>query len=195
MNLSNFSFEIPKSLIAFYPSWVRSQCRLMIINGYTGQITHKFFFDIINEINSSDLVIFNNTEVIPARLSGFKESGGKVEVLLEKVLNNNNILAYLKSSNPVKINSNLFFGKYNEIKGSIISYRKPFYEIKFNNSEISSIHIFNKIGHIPLPPYIKRKNIKLDQHLYQTIYKKNLGSIAAPTAGLHFDLPLLRALF
>ncbi|QCI16966.1 tRNA preQ1(34) S-adenosylmethionine ribosyltransferase-isomerase QueA [Buchnera aphidicola (Aphis helianthi)] len=195
MNLSNFSFEIPKSLIAFYPSWIRSQCRLMMINGYTGKISHGFFYNIINEINSDDLIIFNNTEVIPARLHGIKESGGKIEILLEKILNNNNILAYIKSSNPVKINSHLFFGKYNEIRGSIISYRNPFYEIKFNNQKVSSIYIFNKIGHIPLPPYIKRKNMKLDVNLYQTIYKKNLGSIAAPTAGLHFDLPLLESLY
>lgn len=195
MNLSHFSFEIPKSLIAFYPSWIRSQCRLMIINGYTGQITHTFFFNIINEINSGDLVIFNNTEVIPARLFGFKESGGKVEVLLEKVLNNNNIVAYLKSSNPVKINSSLFFGENNEIQGSVIGYRNPFYEIKFHNLDGSSVHIFQKIGDIPLPPYIKRKNIKLDKTLYQTIYKKHLGSIAAPTAGLHFDFPLLQGLY
>ncbi|QIQ41182.1 MAG: tRNA preQ1(34) S-adenosylmethionine ribosyltransferase-isomerase QueA [Buchnera aphidicola (Aphis urticata)] len=195
MNLSNFSFEIPKSLIAFYPSLIRSQCRLMIIDGCTGKINHKYFLNIINEINSGDLIIFNNTEVIPARLYGYKESGGKVEVLLEKILNNNNILAYLKSSNPVKINSNLFFGIYNEVKGSVISYNKPFYEIKFDNNQISSLYIFNKYGHIPLPPYIKRKNLRLDKTLYQTVYKKNLGSIAAPTAGLHFDIPLLQELF
>ncbi|WP_348769500.1 tRNA preQ1(34) S-adenosylmethionine ribosyltransferase-isomerase QueA [Buchnera aphidicola] len=194
MNLSNFSFEIPKSLIAFYPSWVRSQSRLMIINGYTGKITHKFFFNIVNEIDSGDLLILNNTEVIPARLFGLKESGGKVEILLEKILNNNNILAYLKSSNPVKINSKLFFGKDNEIKGSVINYSNPFYEIKFDNNQIASLHIFNKIGHIPLPPYIKRNNIQLDDNLYQTVYKKNIGSIAAPTAGLHFDFPLLTSL-
>ncbi|QCI18693.1 tRNA preQ1(34) S-adenosylmethionine ribosyltransferase-isomerase QueA [Buchnera aphidicola] len=194
MKLSNFSFEVPKSLIAFYPSCIRSQCRLLVINGHTGKIDHKFFFNIINEINSGDLVVFNNTEVLPARLFGFKESGGKVEVLLEKVLNNNNILAYIKSSNPVKVNSNIFFGKSNEFKGCIINYKDPFYEIKFNN-KISSIYIFNKIGHIPLPPYIKRSNVKLDSNLYQTVYKKHLGSIAAPTAGLHFDLPLLQKLF
>ncbi|QFQ31978.1 tRNA preQ1(34) S-adenosylmethionine ribosyltransferase-isomerase QueA [Buchnera aphidicola] len=194
MNLSNFSLDIPKSLIAFYPSPIRSQCRLMIVNGNTGEITHKFFFNLINEINTGDLVVFNNTEVIPARLYGFKESGGKIEVLLEKILSNNNILAYLKSSNLVNINSKLFFGTYNDIEGYVISYKKPFYEIKFDNNQISSFDIFHKYGHIPLPPYIKRKNLKLDENLYQTIYKKNLGSIAAPTAGLHFDAILLEAL-
>ncbi|ALD15095.1 S-adenosylmethionine:tRNA ribosyltransferase-isomerase [Buchnera aphidicola (Aphis glycines)] len=195
MNISNFSLDIPKSLIAFYPSSIRSQCRLMIVNGNTGEIAHTFFLNVINEINSGDLVIFNNTEVIPARLYGFKETGGKVELLLETILSNNNILAYLKSSNVVNINSKLFFGTYNDIEGYVISYKKPFYEIKFNNNRISSLDVFYKYGHIPLPPYIKRKNLKLDENLYQTIYKKNLGSVAAPTAGLHFDAVLLEELF
>ncbi|CAL4319661.1 S-adenosylmethionine:tRNA ribosyltransferase-isomerase [Buchnera aphidicola (Protaphis terricola)] len=194
MHISNFYLEIPKSLIAFYPSLIRSRCRLLIVNGDTGKMTHTFFFNIINEINSGDLIIFNDTEVIPARLFGLKESGGKVEILLEKILKNNHLLVYIKSSNPVKINSSIFFGKNNNIKASIINYQKPFYEIKFDNYKSSIINIFNQFGSIPLPPYIKRHSIKIDEKLYQTIYKRNLGSIAAPTAGLHFDIPLLQKL-
>ena len=194
MHLSNFYFKIPKSLIAFYPCFIRSQSRLLIINGHTGKIDHKFFFNILNEINSGDLIIFNDTKVIPARLFGYKKSGGRVEVLLERILNKNSILASIKSSNKIKINSYLFFGKKNKIKSFIIGYKNPFYTIKFLHNKKSVIDIFNNIGYIPLPPYIKRFNKKIDSSLYQTVYKKNLGSVAAPTAGLHFDLPLLEAL-
>jgi S-adenosylmethionine:tRNA ribosyltransferase-isomerase len=139
-----------------------------MINGHTGKISHKFFFNILNEINSGDLIVFNDTKVISARLFGYKKSGGKVEVLLERILNKNSILASVKSSNEIKID--------------------------FYNNKSSIIDIFNNIGCIPLPPYIKRFNEKIDLSLYQTVYKKNLGSVAAPTAGLHFDLPLLEAL-
>ncbi|AYN24910.1 tRNA preQ1(34) S-adenosylmethionine ribosyltransferase-isomerase QueA [Buchnera aphidicola] len=194
MHLSNFSFKIPKSLIAFYPFFVRSQSRLLVINGHTGKISHKFFFNILNEINSGDLIIFNDTKVIPARLFGYKQSGGKVEVLLERILNKNSILASIKCSNKIKINSHLFFGKKNKIQSFVSSYKKPFYKIEFYDDNSSIIDIFNNIGHIPLPPYIKRFNEKIDVNSYQTVYKKNLGSVAAPTAGLHFDLPLLDSL-
>jgi len=163
------------------------------MNGESGKIKHKFFFDIINEINPGDLLIFNDTQVIPARLFGYKESGGKVEVLLEKIIDNNTITASIKSSNSIKINSYLFFKK-NKIKSCVIDYKKPFYKIKFYHCESSIIDIFNDIGFIPLPPYIKRLNEEIDSNLYQTVYKKKLGSIAAPTAGLHFDFPLLSAL-
>ncbi|WP_295164754.1 tRNA preQ1(34) S-adenosylmethionine ribosyltransferase-isomerase QueA [uncultured Buchnera sp.] len=194
MDLSNFSFKIPQSLIAVYPCFIRSKCRLLVINGHTGKISHKFFFNILNEINSGDLMVFNDTEVISARLFGYKKSGGKVEVLLERILNKNSILASIKSSNKIKINSHLFFGKKNEIKSFVTGYNRPFYKIDFYNNTSSIIDIFNNIGYMPLPPYIKRFNERIDLSLYQTVYKKNLGSVAAPTAGLHFDLPLLEEL-
>lgn len=194
MHLSKFSLNIPKSLIAFYPCLIRSSCRLLVVNGNTGNIHHKFFFNILNEIHPGDLIIFNDTKVIPARLFGYKESGGKIEVLLEKVLNKKDILVRIKSSNLVKINSNIFFGKNKKIRANILSYQKPFYKISFLNSLNSAIEIIKCIGCTPLPPYIKRLNNNLDVDLYQTIYKKNLGSVAAPTAGLHFDFPLLEAI-
>lgn len=194
MRLSNFFFKIPKSLIAFYPSLIRSQCRLLTIDGHTGKINHKFFFNILSEINSGDLIIFNDTKVIPARLFGCKKNGGKVEVLLERISDDNSILACIKSSNKIKINTHLFFGKKNKIKSIIIDYKKPFYRIKFYDVKNSIIDIFNNIGYMPLPPYIKRSNKKMDLNLYQTVYMKKLGSVAAPTAGLHFDLNLLEEL-
>ncbi|CAL4319800.1 tRNA preQ1(34) S-adenosylmethionine ribosyltransferase-isomerase QueA [Buchnera aphidicola] len=191
MHLSHFSFEIPQSLIAFYPCLVRRECRLLMINGETGKIKHKFFFNLINEINPGDLIIFNDTKVISARLFGYKSSGGKIEVLLERILDKNSILARIKSSNQIKINSFLFFGKKNEIKSFVVDYQSPFYKIKFINIKYSIMKIFTNLGIIPLPPYIKRLNKKIDLNLYQTVYNKEFGSIAAPTAGLHFDWQLL----
>lgn len=194
MHLSHFSFKIPESLIAFYPSLIRRECRLLTMNGQTGKIKHKFFFDIINEINSGDLIIFNDTKVISARLFGCKSSGGKIEILLERILSTNTILARIKSSNHIKRNSLLFFGKNNEIESFVVNYQSPFYKIKFINIKNSIINIFKNLGVIPLPPYIKRINEEIDYNLYQTVYRKEFGSIAAPTAGLHFDHQLLSEL-
>ncbi|QCI20284.1 tRNA preQ1(34) S-adenosylmethionine ribosyltransferase-isomerase QueA [Buchnera aphidicola (Brachycaudus cardui)] len=194
MQLSDFSFVLPKSLISFYPCFVRSKCRLMIIDGQNGKISHKRFFNIIDEIDSNDLIILNDTEVIPARFFGYKKSGGKIECLVEKIIDFNRILVRIKNSKNIYIGSDIFFGEHNEIKSSIINYRNSFFEIFFHSKYYSSIDIIYKIGHIPLPPYIKRFESTLDIDLYQTVYKNKIGSIAAPTAGLHFDLPLLERL-
>ncbi|AHG60238.1 tRNA preQ1(34) S-adenosylmethionine ribosyltransferase-isomerase QueA [Buchnera aphidicola] len=194
MKISNFSFILPKSLISFYPSIIRSQCRLMVINGTSGKIFHKYFFDIVNEINSNDLIVLNNSQVIPARCFGYKETGGKVEILVERILDFNTILVKIKNSKTIHIGTNIFFGKNNKIRSSVISYKNPFFKILFHNNIYSATEIINNIGQIPLPPYIKRLDSKLDLDLYQTVYKKRIGSIAAPTAGLHFDFPLLDCL-
>lgn len=191
MQLSDFSFDLPKSLISFYPCLIRSKCRLMIVNGNTGIVSHKYFFDVINEINPGDLLILNDTQVIPARCFGYKASGGKVEILVERILDSNKILARIKNSKNITIGTNIFFGCQNRIKSSVIGYKNSFFKIFFHNKIYSATDIINYIGEMPLPPYIKRFANKLDKDLYQTVYKKKTGSVAAPTAGLHFDFPLL----
>ncbi|CAL4326194.1 tRNA preQ1(34) S-adenosylmethionine ribosyltransferase-isomerase QueA [Buchnera aphidicola] len=195
MQLSDFSFVLPKSLISFYPCFVRSQCRLMMINGQNGKISHKRFSDIIDKIDSNDLIILNDTEVIPARFFGYNKNGRQIEFLVERIIDFNRILVKIKNSKNINIGSEIFFGKNHEIKSSIVNYRDTFFEILFHSNITSSIEIIYKIGHIPLPPYIKRFASELDSELYQTVYKKKIGSIAAPTAGLHFDLPLLDCLY
>ncbi|QCI20871.1 tRNA preQ1(34) S-adenosylmethionine ribosyltransferase-isomerase QueA [Buchnera aphidicola (Hyperomyzus lactucae)] len=195
MQLSDFSFNLPKSLISFYPCLIRSKCRLMVVNGNTGIMSHKYFFNIIDEINSGDLLILNNTQVIPARCFGCKSSGGKVEILVERILDSNKILATIKNSKNIHIGTNIFFGYQNQIKSSVISHKSSFFEIIFHSKIHSATDIINYIGETPLPPYIKRLENKLDKDLYQTVYKKKIGSIAAPTAGLHFDFPLLDNLY
>ncbi|QCI19711.1 MAG: tRNA preQ1(34) S-adenosylmethionine ribosyltransferase-isomerase QueA [Buchnera aphidicola (Brevicoryne brassicae)] len=191
MKLSDFYFDLPKSLISFYPCFIRSACRLMIINGHTGIVSHKRFFNIIDEIHSGDLIILNNTKVIPARFFGYKSTGGKVEFLVERILDDTKILVSIKNCKHIKVGTNIFFGQNNEIKSSIIEYKNSFFKILFHSNNYSSIDIINRFGQMPLPPYIKRSINILDTDLYQTVYKKKIGSIAAPTAGLHFDLPLL----
>ncbi len=195
MRLSDFSFNVPKSLISFYPNFIRSRCRLMIINGHTGAIFHKHFFNIIDEINSGDLIILNDTKVIPARCFGFKKNGRKIEILIERILDSNSISARIKNPKNIKVGTDIFFGNKNSIRSSIIDYKNSFFKILFHSNVYSVIDIINNIGHIPLPPYIKRCENKLDADLYQTVYKKKIGSVAAPTAGLHFDYPLLEALY
>lgn len=194
MQLSQFSFDVPKSLISFYPCLVRSQCRLMIINGCTGKISHKNFFDIIKEINAGDLVILNDTKVLPARFLGYRKNGGQVKFLLERILSDKKILVSIKNSKKIKIGTNIFFDQKKEIKASIVEYSNPFYKILLHDNDYSSIDIINKFGEIPLPPYIKRNVSTIDSKFYQTVYQKNIGSIAAPTAGLHFDHPLIENL-
>lgn len=194
MKLSSFYFDLPKSLISFYPYFIRTSCRLMIINGHTGTISHKRFFNIIDEIDSGDLIILNNTKVIPARLFGYKKNGGKVELLVERILDNSKILVTIKNVKNINVGTNIFFGQNYEIKSSIFEYKNSFFKIMFHDKSYSSIDFINRFGQTPLPPYIKRSENILDRDLYQTVYKKKIGSIAAPTAGLHFDLPLLENL-
>ncbi|QCI15823.1 tRNA preQ1(34) S-adenosylmethionine ribosyltransferase-isomerase QueA [Buchnera aphidicola] len=191
MRISDFSFNLPKSLISFYPYLIRSQCRLMIVDGNTHKLSHKYFFNIIDEINSGDLLILNDTKVIPARCFGYKNSGGKIEILVERILDFNKILVTIKNRKNINIGTNIFFGYKKKIMSSIIDYKNSFFTILFHNQINSAIDIINTIGEIPLPPYIKRFKNTLDTDFYQTVYKKKIGSIAAPTAGLHFDLPLL----
>lgn len=192
MELSNFYFNLPKSLISFYPCLIRKNCRLMVVHGNTGKIFHKHFFNIIDEIHSGDLIILNDTKVIPARCVAYKKNGGKIEILIEKILDFNKISARIKNTKNIKIGSDIFFGK-NKIKASIVGYKNSFFKILFYDT-VSVLEIINDIGEMPLPPYIKREANELDREMYQTVYKKKIGSIASPTAGLHFDFSLLETL-
>ncbi|QNS01864.1 MAG: tRNA preQ1(34) S-adenosylmethionine ribosyltransferase-isomerase QueA [Buchnera aphidicola (Pentalonia nigronervosa)] len=194
MQISDFSFVLPKSLIAFYPCFKRTKCRLLVMNGNTGTIFHTYFFNIIHEINAGDLIIFNDTEVIPARLLGYKKNGSRIEILIERILNKSAILAKIKKSKSIKIGSSIFFGKNNCIKADVINYKNSFFKILFDSKIYSVLDVISIFGKTPLPPYIKRPVNASDSDLYQTVYKKKIGSIAAPTAGLHFDHVLLDAL-
>jgi S-adenosylmethionine:tRNA ribosyltransferase-isomerase len=184
MKTSDFDYYLPEELIAEYPLESRSASRLLIHNN---QIEHKFFNDILDYFDEGDLLVLNNTSVIPARIFGKKDSGGQVEVMLERFMENNKALVQIKSANSPKIGTRIFIENYETM---CIDRKDNFFILKF---EDDPVEVFNRIGHIPLPPYIKRIDEELDKLRYATVYEnKDLqNSVAAPTAGLHFDEELL----
>lgn len=215
MQVKDFYFDLPESLIAKYPTQSRSDCRLLVLNSQSGETSHRKFMDILDYIRPEDLLVFNNTRVIPARMYGYKATGGKIEMLVERVLDNHRVLAHVKSSKSPKPGNQLYFVKDNSaeleavlsneqansdlvnekslFRAEMVARHDTLFEIKFSG-EHTIFEIMNLIGHMPLPPYIDRPDEKTDQERYQTVYAKTLGAVAAPTAGLHFDESLLEKL-
>ena len=187
MKTSDFNYHLPEELIANYPLEKRSLSRLLV---FKNDIAHMHFMDIIKFFREGDLLVVNNTSVIPARIFGQKESGGAIEIMLERIMENNQALVQIRSGRSPKIGSFLDLDAY---RAQCIDRKDNFFIIQFDNSPLD---IFNKIGHVPLPPYIKRKDEDLDKERYATVYedKKLQESVAAPTAGLHFDDELLNSL-
>ena len=187
MKTSDFNYDLPEKLIANYPLDKRSSSRLLV---YKDQIDHKTFIDIINYFEEGDLLVVNNTSVIPARVYGNKESGGSVEVMLERIMEDNRALVQIRSGRSPKIGTVIHLATF---KTECVDRQDNFFILPFDRSPIE---VFNSIGHVPLPPYIKRPDEDLDKDRYATVYEdKDLQeSVAAPTAGLHFDDELLSAL-
>ena len=187
MKTSDFNYNLPEELIANYPLDNRSSSRLLV---YTNEIEHKTFKDVLNYFEAGDLLVVNNTSVIPARVYGNKESGGSVEVMLERVMEDNKALVQIRSGRSPKIGTVITLGSY---KVECINRKDNFFILQFDRPPLE---IFNSIGHVPLPPYIKRPDEELDKDRYATVYEdKTLQeSVAAPTAGLHFDKELLNAI-
>jgi S-adenosylmethionine:tRNA ribosyltransferase-isomerase len=193
MRVSDFSFDLPEALIARYPKAERTASRLMSLNGDSGVITDGVFTDIVAQLNSGDLLVFNNTRVIPARMFGQKASGGKIEVLVERIVDQNTALAHIRASKSPKVGNELFLGNEDsdvKITATMVARHGALFELKFNGDE-SVLTILEKIGHMPLPPYIDRPDEDSDKERYQTVYNEKPGAVAAPTAGLHFDEALL----
>ncbi len=193
MRLTDFSFELPESLIAHYPQAQRSACRLLSLDGPTGDLTHGTFTDLLDKLNPGDLLVFNNTRVIPARLFGCKASGGKIEVLVERMLDDHRVLAHIRASKAPKPGAELLLGDDESVNATMTARHDALFEVQFND-ERPVLDILNSIGHMPLPPYIERPDEASDRELYQTVYSEKPGAVAAPTAGLHFDEPLLARL-
>ncbi|KEA50129.1 MULTISPECIES: tRNA preQ1(34) S-adenosylmethionine ribosyltransferase-isomerase QueA [Mangrovibacter] len=193
MRVADFSFELPESLIAHYPQAQRSACRLLSLDGPTGALTHGTFTDLLDKLNPGDLLVFNNTRVIPARLFGKKASGGKIELLVERMLDEHRVLAHIRASKAPKPGAELLLGDDESIKATMVARHDALFEVVFEESR-PVLDILNQIGHMPLPPYIDRPDEEADKELYQTVYSERPGAVAAPTAGLHFDEPLLAAL-
>jgi S-adenosylmethionine:tRNA ribosyltransferase-isomerase len=187
MKLSDFDFDLPKSLIAQYPSSIRTDSRLLVLRDIIDDST---FSQLGNFLKPNDLLVLNDTKVIAARLFGHKDSGGKVEVLVERLINDHEALVMIKSSRSPKIGTYVVLENKSRIK--ICDKNDGIYKVNFESDSI--LNVLNEIGHIPLPPYINREDSKEDQSRYQTVYAKNDGAVAAPTAGLHFDEMLLSSL-
>ncbi|MDP8752869.1 tRNA preQ1(34) S-adenosylmethionine ribosyltransferase-isomerase QueA [Serratia marcescens] len=193
MRVADFSFELPESLIAHYPQAERSACRLLKLDGPSGALTHGVFTDLLDKLEAGDLLVFNNTRVIPARMFGRKVSGGKIEVLVERVLDDHRVLAHVRASKAPKPGAELLLGDDESIAATMVARHETLFELRFND-ERDVFTILNAAGHMPLPPYIARPDEDADRELYQTVYSEKPGAVAAPTAGLHFDEPLLAAL-
>ena len=198
MLVSDFQFDLPSELIARYPTKERTASRLLYLNGNTGEFADQHFTDLLEHLNEGDLLVFNNTRVIPARLYGRKLSGGKVEALLERVLDEHRCLAHVRASKAPKEGTVLVFGEDklgegNGLTATMTERHDTPFELQFEGEE-SLFNLLQQAGHMPLPPYIDRPDEDADQERYQTVYSKVLGAVAAPTAGLHFDQNLLAKL-
>ncbi len=188
MRVSDFSFNLPEELIARYPKADRTGSRLMTLDGNTGQCADLSFVEIIDQLNEGDLLVFNNTRVIPARLFGQKSSGGKIEVLVERIIDQHTALAHIRASKSPKVGAQLTLE--GTVKATMVARHGALFELKFHGEQ-SVLAVLEDIGHMPLPPYIDRPDEDSDKERYQTVYNEKPGAVAAPTAGLHFDEALL----
>ncbi len=190
MKLSDFDYVLPPERIAQYPMENRSDSRLLVVNRQAGTFSHAHFYDLPQFLNSGDLLVFNDSKVIPARLFGYKRSGGKVEILIERVLTKTAVLAHVKASH-IKPGHIIFLDE--DTYFEVIQHER-LYTLELNDSRLGLAEVLEKFGHIPLPPYMAREDEVEDKSRYQTVYAREAGSVAAPTAGLHFDPALLARL-
>lgn len=191
MQVKDFSFELPEHLIARQPQAERSASRLLQMDRRHGTLQHGIFRDVLARLSPGDLLVFNNTRVIPARLFGQKASGGKIEVLVERMLDDKRFLAHIRASKAPKPGQELIL----EQSATVIMRQRvgELFELELQGNE-QVLHMLERLGHMPLPPYIDRPDTAADRERYQTVYGEKPGAVAAPTAGLHFDEPLLAAL-
>ncbi|WP_226503126.1 tRNA preQ1(34) S-adenosylmethionine ribosyltransferase-isomerase QueA [Pseudomonas sp. MWU16-30317] len=189
MRVADFSFELPDSLIARHPLAERHGSRLLVLDGPSGALDHRQFIDLPGYLRPGDLMVFNNTRVIPARVFGQKASGGKLEILVERVLDTHSVLAHVRSSKSPKPGSTILIDGGGEAE--MVARHDALFELRFNEEVLP---LLDRVGHMPLPPYIDRPDEGADRERYQTVYAERSGAVAAPTAGLHFDEPLLQVI-
>jgi len=187
---SDFHYDLPAGLIAQAPSLKRDASRLLCVDGATGSMVDRRFVDLTSLLRPGDLLVFNDTRVIPARLFGEKETGGRIELLIERILDGGRALCACRASKPPKPGQRLRLD--GGAAARVVSRQGEFYEIEFEEGDV--LALLERIGHIPLPPYINRPDANDDRARYQTVYAQMPGAVAAPTAGLHFDVDMLASL-
>lgn len=187
MKRTDFHYELPPELIAQMPLDQRSASRLLCFDKQSGHLKDHEFNDLPTMLNRGDLLVFNNTKVIPARLFGVKASGGRVEILVERLLNKHQCLAQIRASKSPKTGGLLILEGGHELQ--VLGRQGSFFQLQAVGDDLMKLLL--KFGHMPLPPYITREDTSFDRHRYQTVFAETPGAVAAPTAGLHFDQNLL----
>ncbi len=191
MRLDDFDYELPQELIAQHPAGERGGSRLLHLDGRTGALTDRQFRDIAGLVAPGDVVVFNDTRVIKARLVGKKKSGGRVEVMVERVLGANEVLAQIGANHPTRTGSTLLLA--DAVEATVLGREREFFRLRFEECE-DVYALLDRHGSVPLPMYITRDAGDSDGERYQTVYARERGAVAAPTAGLHFDTGMLAAL-
>lgn len=192
MKVSDFHYDLPDELIARYPLESRSASRLLVLNGANGNVSHRHFPELLDLVSPGDLLVFNDTRVIPARLFGAKETGGQLEILVERVIDRRHLLAHIRSSKSPKA------GQQIHVEGEgvfeVTGRDGALFRLALKSGADSVLELLETSGHMPLPPYVDRPDEFTDRERYQTVYAREAGAVAAPTAGLHFDVTILKAL-
>lgn len=184
MKKSDFNYRLPRHLIAQKPLAQRDASRLLYLNKKSHALKDLEFNDFIDLIDAEDLLVLNDTKVIPARLYGYKSSGGKVEILIERILDDRTALAHVKASKSPKAGAVISLEQ--GVNCEVLARERDLFKLRFEDSD-NILDILERIGHIPLPPYIDRADETSDRTRYQTVFAREAGAVAAPTAGLHFN--------
>ena len=191
MRLDDFDFDLPQELIAQVPAGERGASRLLHLDGASGALSDRMFRDIEDLVAPGDVVVMNDTRVIKARLPGRKKTGGRVEVMVERVLGGGEVLAQIGSNHPTRVGSTLMLA--GAVEATVLGREREFFRLRFEGCE-DAYALLERYGSVPLPMYITRDAGEADAERYQTVYARSRGAVAAPTAGLHFDQPLLESL-
>ena len=196
MKRTDFAFDLPAELIAQAPLAERSASRLLSVDG-DGECSHLLFTDLLGLVSSDDLLVFNNTRVLPARLYAQKQTGGRAEILVERLMPDGTALAHVRASKSPRDNTLLLLtpnpdADVSDMAVRVIGRQGALFHLAPESGSFTEA--MQQLGHIPLPPYIERADSAVDRDRYQTVYAKHDGAVAAPTAGLHFDQLLLNQL-
>lgn len=192
MHINDFDYFLPEEQVAQHPADKRDQSRLLIVDRKTGNLEHKHFYDIVDYLNPGDCLVMNNSKVIPARLFGTKEkTGAKIEFLLIKRIEGNNWEAMVRPGKKLHIGDRVSFAEDGSLSAEVVEHGEGGTRIVRFEHEGDFLDLLDHIGKIPLPPYIERESDEEDKERYQTVYCREEGSVAAPTAGLHFTEELI----
>jgi S-adenosylmethionine:tRNA ribosyltransferase-isomerase len=191
MRLDDFDYELPPELIAQAPAVERTASRLLHLDGAAGTWADRCFIDLPGLVGADDLMVFNDTRVIKARLVGRKRSGGRIEALVERVIGRDEAWAHIRASHAPREGSDLVLAEQLDVR--VMERRGDLYRLRFPEGE-SVFEVLERHGAVPLPPYITHAADAEDEQRYQTVYAREPGAVAAPTAGLHFDTVMLDAL-